>query len=178
MVSGKVRIATADEDQQEVVVDEPEHGQFFGFASMLKQTPHQTTAIALEETTCLEVSRSDIEVFLRRSLWRAWICSLPLVISSMWRSIWCGCVHCAISMRLSKRNQPSACELPTLSRASVVRGLYHLLLSCTLHLRGGQCCVTRQSMGSVSVHPAQPVSLHTGLVSGAGHHDEPESPGQ
>ena len=66
MVSGKVRVTTFDEDQQEVVVDEPEHGQFFGFASMLEQTPHQTTAIALEESVCLEVSRADIEVLLQK----------------------------------------------------------------------------------------------------------------
>src|SRR6202790_2004176 len=49
MVSGKVRVTTVDEDHQEVVVDEPAHGEFFGFASILDQTPHQTTAIALEE---------------------------------------------------------------------------------------------------------------------------------
>jgi Predicted membrane protein len=66
MVSGKVRVTTVDEDHQEVVVDEPGQGQFFGFASMLEQTPHQTTAIALEESACLEVSRDDIEVLLRR----------------------------------------------------------------------------------------------------------------
>jgi CRP-like cAMP-binding protein len=31
-----------DEDHQEVVVDEPAPGEFFGFASMLEQTPHTT----------------------------------------------------------------------------------------------------------------------------------------
>ena len=46
MVSGTVRVTTVDEDQQEVVIDEPAHGEFFGFASMLEQTPHQTNAIA------------------------------------------------------------------------------------------------------------------------------------
>jgi len=66
MVSGRVRVTTVDEDQQEVVVDEPGHGEFFGFASMLEQTPHQTTAVALEETTCIEVDRSDIAVLLER----------------------------------------------------------------------------------------------------------------
>src|SRR6201996_7923766 len=66
LVSGFVRITTVDEDQQEVVVDEPGRGEFFGFASMLEQTPHQTSAIALEESDCLEVSRVDIEVLLRR----------------------------------------------------------------------------------------------------------------
>jgi len=66
MISGRVRITTVDEDQQEVVVDEPGHGEFFGFASMLEKTPHQTDAIALEETTCLEVSRNDIATLLQR----------------------------------------------------------------------------------------------------------------
>src|SRR5256712_5451942 len=64
MVSGKVRVTTVDQDQQEVVVDEPTHGEFFGFASMLEQTPHQTDAIALEETECVEVDRKDIAVLL------------------------------------------------------------------------------------------------------------------
>ena len=66
MVSGRVRVTTVDEDQQEVVVDEPAHGEFFGFASMLEQTPHQTSASALEESTCLEVSRVDISTLLQR----------------------------------------------------------------------------------------------------------------
>src|SRR4029434_1138129 len=55
MVTGKVRVTTVDEDHQEVVVDEPSHGEFFGFASMLEGTPHQTNAVAAEETTCLGV---------------------------------------------------------------------------------------------------------------------------
>src|SRR5580692_4474100 len=47
VVSGRVRISTVDQDQQEIVVDEPSHGEFFGFASMLEQTPHQTAAMAI-----------------------------------------------------------------------------------------------------------------------------------
>ncbi|HEY6148215.1 MAG TPA: cyclic nucleotide-binding domain-containing protein, partial [Thermoanaerobaculia bacterium] len=66
MVSGGVRVTTIDEDHQEVVVDEPTRGEFFGFASMLEQTPHQTTAIATEETVCVEVDRHDITVLLER----------------------------------------------------------------------------------------------------------------
>ena len=66
MFSGKVRVTTVDEDHQEVVVDEPGHGEFFGFASMLEGTPHQTNAIASEETTCIEVDRGDIAVLLQR----------------------------------------------------------------------------------------------------------------
>ena len=66
MVSGKVRVTTVDQDHQEVVVDEPTHGEFFGFASMLEQTPHQTNATALEETVCIEVDRRDIAVLIER----------------------------------------------------------------------------------------------------------------
>src|SRR5467141_3049828 len=44
LVSGRVRVATVDQDHQEVVVDEPASGEFFGFASMLDQTLHQTEA--------------------------------------------------------------------------------------------------------------------------------------
>jgi CRP/FNR family transcriptional regulator, cyclic AMP receptor protein len=66
MVCGKVRVTTVDEDGQEIVVDEPGHGEFFGFASMLERTPHQTTATSMEETQCLEVSRRDIATLLER----------------------------------------------------------------------------------------------------------------
>ena len=66
VVSGAVRVTTIDEDQQEVVVDQPARGEFFGFASMLEQTPHQTGAIAIEETVCVEVDRADIFVLLER----------------------------------------------------------------------------------------------------------------
>ena len=66
VMSGTVMVTTVDEDNQEVVVDTPGHGEFFGFASMLEQTPHQTNAIATEETVCLEISRDDIAVLLQR----------------------------------------------------------------------------------------------------------------
>ena len=65
LISGKAQVVTTDEDQQEVVVDEPAHGDFFGFASMLQETPHQTSAMALEETVCLQVGRDDIAELLR-----------------------------------------------------------------------------------------------------------------
>src|SRR5260370_1322785 len=66
MMSGAVRVTTLDEDHQEVLGDEPGPGDFFGFASMLEETPHQTTAVAMEDTTCLEVSRDDIATLLQR----------------------------------------------------------------------------------------------------------------
>ncbi len=66
LVSGAVRVTTVDEDQQEVVVDEPAPGEFFGFASMLEQTPHQTEATATEDSVCVEVDRNDIFVLIQR----------------------------------------------------------------------------------------------------------------
>ena len=66
VVSGLVRLTTTDEDQQEVLLDEPSHGDFFGFASMLEQTDHHTTAVATEATVCLEVGRDDIAALLIR----------------------------------------------------------------------------------------------------------------
>jgi CRP/FNR family cyclic AMP-dependent transcriptional regulator len=66
MMSGVVRVTTVDQDHQEVLVDEPRHGEFFGFASMLEDTPHQTNALAMEETTCLEVSRDDIAALIKQ----------------------------------------------------------------------------------------------------------------
>src|SRR5207249_3127629 len=66
LVSGLVRVTTIDEDHQEVVVDEPGAGDFFGFASLLDETPHQTAAVALEPAACVEIDRHDISVLLTR----------------------------------------------------------------------------------------------------------------
>ncbi len=66
LISGSVQVTTVDEDQQDVVVDSPGKGDFFGFASMLEETAHQTSAVALEDCDCIEVSRSDIAVLIER----------------------------------------------------------------------------------------------------------------
>jgi uncharacterized membrane protein len=66
VISGTIRVTTTDDDQQEVVVQEPVHGDFFGFASMLQETAHQTAAIALDESVCIEVGRDDIAALLKR----------------------------------------------------------------------------------------------------------------
>lgn len=66
VASGLVRVTTLDEDQQEVIVDETGAGDFFGFASMIERTTHQTSAVAIEETVCVEVDRDDITALLTR----------------------------------------------------------------------------------------------------------------
>jgi CRP/FNR family transcriptional regulator, cyclic AMP receptor protein len=66
LISGRVRVTTIDEDHQDVIVDEPASGDFFGFASMLDQSPHQTNAVAVDEAVCVEVDRDDIETLIQR----------------------------------------------------------------------------------------------------------------
>ena len=67
IVSGSVTVATVDQDGQEVIVDQPGVGEFFGFASMVEEIPHQTTATAVEESVCIEIDRHDIRPFCTKS---------------------------------------------------------------------------------------------------------------
>lgn len=60
VMTGAVRVTLIDEDGQEVVFSEPRHGDFFGFASMLEDTMHGTTAVATEATRCVVVDREDL----------------------------------------------------------------------------------------------------------------------
>ncbi len=66
LLSGHVQVTMVDDDQQDVLVDEPARGQFFGFASMLDQSPHQTNALAIDEVVCLEIDRHDILTLLQQ----------------------------------------------------------------------------------------------------------------
>jgi CRP/FNR family cyclic AMP-dependent transcriptional regulator len=66
VMTGSVRVFVTDEDHQEVTVDEPTHGEAFGMASMMRQVEHQTSAVALEECTCLEIGRDDISILLTK----------------------------------------------------------------------------------------------------------------
>lgn len=66
VLDGSVSVTLIDEDGQEVPFAEPHHGDFFGFASLLEDVPHHTTAVALEATTAVEVDRHDIQVLLTK----------------------------------------------------------------------------------------------------------------
>jgi uncharacterized membrane protein len=66
MISGSVEVTTVDEDHQEVLVDRPSPGEFFGFASMMAQTAHHTTAVAMARSSCVEVDRHDIFSLLQQ----------------------------------------------------------------------------------------------------------------
>jgi uncharacterized membrane protein len=66
VMSGTIQVSTVDQDHQEVVIHEPCHGEFFGFASMLEGTPHQTNAVAIDHVICLEIDRQDISILLEK----------------------------------------------------------------------------------------------------------------
>jgi len=65
VVSGSIKVTTVDEDNQDVIVDQPGPGEFFGFASMLGQKPHQTDATSVQESVCIEIDRNDIFILLK-----------------------------------------------------------------------------------------------------------------
>jgi CRP/FNR family cyclic AMP-dependent transcriptional regulator len=66
LLEGAAQVSVVDEDAQQVVIHEPQHGEFFGFASMLDQVPHQTSAIAIEDSKCLEIDRHDIATLIEK----------------------------------------------------------------------------------------------------------------
>jgi uncharacterized membrane protein len=66
MLSGAVRVTVFDDDNQEIVLQEPSPGDFFGFASMLEQTVHQAEAIATEDSSCIEVDRNDLTILFEQ----------------------------------------------------------------------------------------------------------------
>jgi len=64
VVDGNIRVSLIDDDQQEVTLHDATRGGFFGFASLLEGSPHQTSAIAIESSTCLEIDRDDLRSLL------------------------------------------------------------------------------------------------------------------
>jgi CRP/FNR family transcriptional regulator, cyclic AMP receptor protein len=66
LLKGQVQVVLIDDDNQEVVIDAPGSGEIFGLASMLSASPHRTSAIALEETSAIEVTREDLAALMYR----------------------------------------------------------------------------------------------------------------
>ena len=66
VLRGQVQVVVIDDDHQEVVIDLPGSGEMFGLASMLSAAPHQTLAVAMEDTTAIEIERNDIGALLQR----------------------------------------------------------------------------------------------------------------
>jgi len=180
MMSGAVQVTLLDEDGQEVLFSEPRHGDFFGFASMLEGIEHHTTAVAIEDTTCLEVDRNDIAALLEKKP-QAGIDMLTVLSRE---------IHAAqgvIRERAMRNPNELIDEQETFGEriADIVAsfgGSWTFIILFLSTMTGYVVLsiilvVTRQVVGSLPLHPAQSVSLHVGSHSSAGHHDEPEPPG-
>ena len=74
LVSGAVRVTTVDEDQQEVVVDQPAEGEFFGFASMLDQTPIKPTPSRWKKVFAWKWTATISPLFCNANLMPGWTC--------------------------------------------------------------------------------------------------------
>ena len=178
LVSGQVQVTTVDEDQQEVVVDEPGKGEFFGFASMLEQTPHQTSAVALEECVCLEVSRNDIAVLLQRKP-QAGMDLLTTLGHQFTARI------NLVRLRATRNANEIIEKQETFGEriADAVAGFggsWTFIIAFAVVLvvyTAINVLLDQKGMGSLSVHPAEPVSFDAGCDPGARDHDEPESAG-
>ena len=152
MVSGAVQVTTIDEDHQDVVVAEPSYGEFFGFASMLK-TPHQTDAVA-RTTVCIEVDRNDIMVLLRQKPTREWTCSAcsgdNFTTQQLVRT------RAARNERMIEKEATVGERMRTRGRIRRIVDFHHhfLMMLC---ITCGEPRATGLGLGSVSLHPPQPV---------------------
>jgi uncharacterized membrane protein len=66
VLRGQVQVVLVDDDNQEVVIDTPGNGEIFGLASMLAAGPHRTSAVAVEETATIEITRDDLAALVQR----------------------------------------------------------------------------------------------------------------
>jgi CRP-like cAMP-binding protein len=175
MMSGVVRVTTVDQDHQEVLVDEPGHGDFFGFASMLEDSPHQTTAIAMEETVCLEVSRDDIAVLVQRKPMAGM--DMLTVVSRQFHAS-----QQLVRLRASRNSNDVIEEEMNFGDRiadSVARfvDVYHPVRRCASGLHVDEYGSERQGVGPVSIYSVEFVSFDARCDPGSGDHDEPEPPG-
>lgn len=61
---GIVHVSIQDANNDSVVVDIVEDGGICGMSSLLAEESHQTTAVAMEDTTAIEIDRDDITILL------------------------------------------------------------------------------------------------------------------
>src|SRR5574341_1226886 len=63
--SGRIELSVRDTGGQRVVLHTPEPGEFFGELSLLDNQPRSTDAIALENSTLVEIDRTDLEMLIK-----------------------------------------------------------------------------------------------------------------
>ncbi len=64
--SGRIRVTMRNDAGQEFEVDQAIKGDLVGMSSMLAESPHMTTAVALEDTQAIEIDRTDIAALLQK----------------------------------------------------------------------------------------------------------------
>lgn len=57
---GTIHVSIQDANHETVVVDIADDGGLVGMSSLMAGEPHQTTAVAMEDTTTIEIDRNDI----------------------------------------------------------------------------------------------------------------------
>jgi HD-GYP domain-containing protein (c-di-GMP phosphodiesterase class II) len=75
---GKVAITKKFEDGEEIVLAIHQDGDFFGEMALLDQGPRSASAVALESTVLLEISRVDFSILLKKA---------PLLAYAMMREL-------------------------------------------------------------------------------------------
>jgi CRP/FNR family cyclic AMP-dependent transcriptional regulator len=177
LVSGAVQVTTVDEDHQEVLVDQPAAGEFFGFASMLEQTPHQTNAVATDDTVAIEVDRNDILVLLQRKP-HAGMDMLTVLGRQFHAS------QQLVRIRASRNPNVLIEEKTTFGEriADAVAGFggswtFIIAFAIAIILYSGINVSRTIRVGSVSVYFAESVPFNACRDSGACDHDEPEPAG-
>ncbi len=160
MVTGKVRVSTVDEDGQEVVVDEPSVGEIFGFASMLEQSPHQTNAVALEESSCLEIDRHDITVLLERKPHAGM--DLLTVLGRQ------------IQRHHRERSHLRRAHRRCRRRLWRFMDLHFDICDRARRLLAHQRHTRKKSVGSLPIHSVESLPVDVGRNSSSGDHDESE----
>jgi hypothetical protein len=99
VLTGRVQVIVIDDDHQEVVIDSPGHGEMFGLASMLAAAPHQTLALATEDTIAIRSSGPTSPGCCSASRWPASTCSRWSGASSTPPRTWCACAPPATPTR-------------------------------------------------------------------------------
>jgi len=61
---GRMRVSVIDDADEELVLHIAGPGELVGMSSMLAESEHMTTAIALEETCAIEIDREDLKTLL------------------------------------------------------------------------------------------------------------------
>jgi len=160
------------------VVDQPGHGEFFGFASMLEQTPHQTSALAMEQSTCVEIGRDDIAILLQRKPMAGM--DMLTVLGHQFHAS-----QQLVRIRATRNPNQLIEEEYTFGehiadRVASFGGSWSFIILFAVVLIVYTCVNIALRVKAWDPYPLSCLicSVYAGGHPGAGHHDEPKPPGQ